>query len=344
MRSRYLFLILCALSLPLISGYSMGEEMGGFFPSIPSEFMGDNISFSFDPTGWCVEDVKVYGTEIVDKMCLPQEYAWSFENHGFSIRTKGYEFSIGNFSEPSMVYKSAEKGSIEIVLCDDVSVDEDNLVIEKGNVFGQIISDGQVDINGHSLLISFDKEGVFQIRFYLKSPSESIPSQSSFKDALSDAFKLKKIGAEVRIEMGEFSTVSYNDIRVEPVEIGEKRAVLTVSSNETEGKCIYMHLDMNISEPRVILDGSEIREGSYYDALFSTGNEAVWNITVTDGERSLMVYIPHFSSHTLVVEESYPQSSGHSTNNHISYVLPLMLAILISSVATAALIVRKRKP
>ena len=343
MRLRYFLLVVCTLSLPLLSGYSMGDEMGGVFPAIPTEFTGDNISFSFDPVSWCVKDVRAYGVEMIERMCLPQGYTWNFENQGFDIRTKGYEFSVGNFSEPSLIYKSAGKSVVELSLFDDVSVDPVEMVLEKGRIRGEIISDGDLKMVEGGLQISFEKSGVFQIRFHLSGSQQSQSSGTSFKDALSDAFKLKKIGAEACIEKGKFTAVSYNNITIKPVEIGERRAVLRVSANESTGKCIYIHLNLNISNPKVLLDGSEIGEGSYYDALFSTGNVPVWNITVSEGERSLVVYIPHFSEHTLVVESTTVHSAQPTTPSSISPVTPIIGAVLISLMAAIALAVRKRK-
>ncbi|GEM_PF-2858726 len=342
MRLSYLFLIICALSLPFISGHSYGGvSYTGWWNG---EFNGNNISFSFDSSEYEIKEIKAYGVPIIEKILLPPTY-WvnSISLGELYIQTPLYNISIGNFSEPSLVLKSFSHKNIEIFVSDGAEIGNKGASIEKNGVHAEIISDSPLKLKGNKITIEMEKGDIVQIRFYMKSDHEQ--SSDAFKNAISSAFELHRIGAEAHVMKGAFSSISYNNISIKPLKIEEKRAILSIKSSDSEGKCIYLHLSMNATKMRVLLDNESVKEGSYYDALFSTGNEAIYNLTVSDGDRALLLYIPHFSEHTVTIESAENSVIyGPESPSPESSFIPVIVALLISIIAGALLIFRKKEP
>ena len=343
-------LLLSVVSLLSLSGYSMGEEyMGGV--SDTYKFTGENISFSFNMEDWAVENITVYNVSIIDKICLPPSYYSSMSKMqfgNFHIQTSDYNISVNSISGsgPSVSYSAIGDSAIKIYLKNGVSVSRDGVIsIEKSGVKGDIVTDGSIEIEGKVIKISLEKGERALFRFYEKMGSES----ETISDAVSDALKLHRIGAEARLDMkkGNLSVMPYNNISIEPVRITDKRAVLKISSDEHEGKSIVLHISMEYENMSVLLDGKNVSKGSYYDALFSTGNESVYNITESEGSITLIVYIPHFSEHTLTIEEENvsaensvnPQVSGESGGFGI---ISVLTAIALSALAGMALFWKRR--
>lgn len=343
-------LILSVISLLLATTYSVG---GGYNTISDSNytFIGKNIGFSFDFEDWEMEHVSAYNVSLIEKICLPSAHyspISGFKSYGnFNIETGGYKLSVSNFSSPSISYMSLSQSIVKIYFKNGVSIENNSILsIEKEGVKADIISDGGIKINGRTVEISLENGDNLQIRFY-KACSESAHHQ--LDNALINAFKLRKIGAEAQIDMKKenVSFISYNNISMKKVSFEKKKIVLKIISEDREGRCIILHLSINSTNISVLLDNEKVNEGSYYDALFSTGNESVYNITESDGSVTLIVYIPHFSEHTLTIEEENvsaensinPQVSGESDGLSM---MAVITAIALSALAGIALFWKRR--
>jgi hypothetical protein len=331
------------------TGYAMGDFLGSSGQSY--NFNGNNIKFSFDADDWQIEGVEAYNITMIDKLCVPSssEFFGGLHIPGeFKLETKEYEISVGNFSEPTISYKALEKSSLKMYLDDGVEIEKEvdmnensGLSFKKSGVNMVLITDGVTKTYEKTISVSLDKGETLIIRFY----RGGVGAQETFKDAMVNAFKLHRIGAEVKVDVlrGNASFISYNNISIKPLEIEKSRISLKVKSNDTEGKCVVLDLPAISKNLSVYLDGKEIEKGSYYDALFSTGNESVWNMTFSDDGPKLLVYIPHFSEHTLTIEENNIEPAmPNCPPGHLSWVLPLLMAFIVSGIAAVVLFKKKR--
>ena len=348
LRYRLLSITLTALLLSS-TGYALGD-MGDWgdhtWPGLSDGFKGQFIEFSFDIDSWSVQELSVGGEVIADKIWLPKAVPKDFakESGSFNLLTFEYSFTITDFSSPVLVYRAYKNQILKIDLNRDVSTKtgDSGLLLEKNSVSADLIFSGDIETRGRIMEINMKNGDMLQIRFSISSPHSDT---DAFDDALQDALSLKKLGAEGYVKDGNFSFVSYDNLSITPLSMSEKKMVFSVESSESSGKTVTLHISSgNFTEPSVLLDGVPVKKGSYYDALFSTGNEGIWNCTEADGELVILVYVPHFSTHALTIEEGRTTQDVGPVPPGVSSVspIPIIIALLVSTFAGILLVWRKR--
>lgn len=349
LRYRLLSITLFALLLSSAGyvGYVSGErgsygaaDEGFVWPGPSYGFDGQFISFSFDPDAWALKDVSVKDVVIIERMWLPREMPTYMEKGAFfTLHTSEYSLNVTDFSSPVISYKAHGDTTLKIELDSEVVIKNGNagLLLSKGNVSADVIFSGSIDIHKNILNIGMKDGDVLRIRFSVSSVSGS----NDLENALQDALSLKKLGAECYVKDGDFSFVSYDNVSMNLMEREKKKMVFSVDSSESSGKTISLHISGNFTNLSVLLDGLPVEKGSYYDALFSTGNKAIWNCTVAENDITVLVYVPHFSTHTLTIEETSPHPYLVSSP-HVS-MMPVIGALLVSIIAAVVLIWRRKR-
>ncbi len=325
-----------------------GENEGGLFPhpETPITFDGRYINISFDSEKNVVR-VSVYGVPVVSALCLPSaDFVSSADMNGsFVLSSDRYVLTVSDYSSPSITYKGMYGQRISVSMEEgvDLHMEGSSVILEKEGVTGEIFAGSGISMSDGCVYISVERNGLFQMRF---SRQENGTAGNAVKAALSNAFSLHRVGAEAFFDSSGFSYVSYNNISIKPVKIQKKEIEMSVVSNDSTGRSILLHLGpANLTNISVLLDGVPVEKGSYYDALFSTGDRAVWNSTGTGSNLTIILYVPHFSEHSVVIREV---SSGGallspSPVRQQSALPPILVAVLLSALAAAALFYNRRK-
>ncbi len=317
------------------------EDFGGEMPDPGGGFDGENIRFSFNVGEWIVGDIYVHDVLMIEKIYLPYAPFYDFrsERSTFEISASSYNLTVNDFSSPSIVLRAMGASSLKIEAGYGTRVEKSDsgLTLENDGISGEIVTGGGLTFSGRSIDVSMKNGDVLLIRFSV-SPESSEKDVDELHCALSNAVSLRRLGAEGYLKGKDFSFVSYNDLSIIPVELEEDRMIFSVASGDAGGKSVFIHLSSsNLTNITVLLDGAPVKEGSYYDALFSTGNEALWNCTRIDGELGIAVYIPHFSKRVLTIEESQESAAVLPGGGGVSP-LPLLGAALVSVFAAVILI------
>ncbi len=351
MALKKVFLTVAVLSL-LVGGTAGvlglgGEDFGGEMPGPVGGFEGENIRFSFDAGEWSMYDVYVHDVLMLERIDLPYvlPYDFRYERSSFGISASAYNLTVSDFSSPSIVYRSMVDSSLKIEVGHGVAIEKSDsgITLEKDGISGEITAGGEITLTGGNIEVSLKGGDVLLIRFSF-SLEGSEDDSDELHCALSNAVSLHRLGAEGYLKGKEFSSVSYNNLSIRPVELEDDRVVLSVASNDSSGKSLFLHLSSaNFTNISVLLDGVPVREGSYYDALFSTGSEALWNCTKTGDGLGIAVYIPHFSDRVLTIEEIQESSVIPSSAKAVSP-LPLLAAAILSVFAATILILKRKGP
>ncbi len=335
------FALLLVLLLVLPPVVSAGVDSDSSEPSylwpLPPEpvTIYGYLSFSYDADAGFIKNVSVNGTLLIERVSLPpenhlmkseEEYSGTFSNSEYKITYMGLD-------NPSITIKALSEMtcSIEGVVKPE-RVSEGVFEISVPGARASVTTDGSVDEDG-ACEISLSQGEMVIIQF-----SES---KVSADRSLLDAMSLSKVGAEVSVKGGEFTSVTYANVTVEKIYIERNRWSFRVSSEDHRGKCIIFHINTtgNLS---VLIDNVPAEKGSYYDALFSSGPDPVWNAT-TEGEKTTVyVYVPSFTDHTVTIEDEQPPSSSSTPTSAQPLILPVIVALVLSAGALFAALRRKK--
>jgi hypothetical protein len=106
-----------------------------------------------------------------------------------------------------------------------------------------------------------------------------------------------------------YDQMRYGDLNIELLVADPDRLELNISSEKEQGKVIIINIDPDsvpsLENLTVFMDGTVVRQvDDPLQVLYASGssmNDAVYSIVHDDDHVNLIIYIPHFSSHSLVI-------------------------------------------
>ncbi len=163
-----------------------------------------------------------------------------------------------------------------------------------------------------------------------------------------------KIGAQIYISPNNMDFVNYSYQMHVQLQLREKNRIrLTLSSENSEGKGIMIALQngtLNYGKNyrlNVTLDGKEVSRASYAEVMNATG-DARYAVMESDGTLYLMLYVPHFSTHTVEIESdpigaSSDGEEGATSTSSVpllstTILIVILVAVIIVGVIAAVLI------
>ena len=285
-----------------------------------------------------IKDVALGGEPVIKRISLPcSPFPLYNGTMDFGVvHTEFYDLSYESLVESMILIKANEDMTCTVDI-PSYSWEKENggWTYENGDTVVSMNTDGDC-YNGRFSLSSGE---VLVLRFSLAEQESG--GVSAPDDAVADAVSLSHIGAEVSVSADNWSSLEYDGVKVSALEISSERLSFSVSSDEAEGRCLVFHIADSMGDMRVLMDGSPLKEGSYYDALFSSGDEGVWNAS-SDGSGTIVyVYVPHFSNHTVTIEKA-ESASAPQTSEGGPVIVPVLLAVMISAGALFAVVRRKK--
>jgi len=203
-------------------------------------------------------------------------------------------------------------------------------VILEGAVDARLlISNGEANIDNGSISITTMGNSSTSVIFV--EPTQWV-IEDKIKNMVMKEIQKGKVGAEMYIGENGCDLINYSyEMKAQIMHQEKNHLRLKISSESPEGKVMIMHVDKNMlrydAQHRIMvkLDGKNITEGSV-DAVMNGGTEAKYAVVDNGDSVTLMVYIPHFSEHTLDVE-SEPVEGGEI--NGFTMENPLLIALII---------------
>jgi len=222
-----------------------------------------------------------------------------------------------------------------------------------GTLGGTIIYTGTAQVSGNTITIALGTNTFDFGNYSFKGGSAVFISDETWqhlseqlREKLMNAIAQGKVGGELKIHGNREDFVNYTYGFNVQVQNNEKNKIqVQVQAESHEGKVMIM--DINKSQMqydaqhqiKVKLDGKELKMSSETEVLAAQGTEGKYAVVDNGNYVTVMVYIPHFSDHTLDVE-SQPTVLGEITGN------PLIIGAIVAAiviVAVAAVVVIKRR-
>jgi hypothetical protein len=136
-------------------------------------------------------------------------------------------------------------------------------------------------------------------------------------DQILDAIKDNRLGAEMSLVCGDkgvsFDATEYHpDITMNIIDGRKGFVQLEISSSVHQGRAVLISLDQQsmIGDMRVLIDGNAVRQANNSaEVLYADGDrasDACYFITKEGNTSSVTLYVPSFSTHSIVIESSLP--------------------------------------
>jgi len=118
-----------------------------------------------------------------------------------------------------------------------------------------------------------------------------------------------------------------------PVEVGAMRIELRVVGNFSEGRLLVIHLDASnleeLGDSKIFFDEVGIEKMDPVDILTYDGEEARYSIIETENGLEYLVYIPHFSEHSIAIQSVTKGTSDGSGFNGLFLTIGILMGVVV---------------
>ncbi|RLF39601.1 MAG: hypothetical protein DRN12_06755 [Thermoplasmata archaeon] len=246
--------------------------------------------------------------------------------HGVVWRVNGENASIEIHDNPIALLKIKTWKSPQRITFypnDNINVTlrNNNSITLKGLINGTIIlaSKGEIEVSNTSINVTVEESRgciLFLAQPYMNN-SVYLQNHHRYEDRIWNHIAKKKVFARILVD-DENKTDEMVFLNGSATCIASKNHVRIEINATGEGKTIVIDLSnriFNVSKIKVMIDGENISSEDYNDILNETGG--IPKYAVINGSNGLLtiVYIPHFSDHTIEIstasaEASIPETPG----------------------------------
>ncbi len=338
----------------------------GGFQYVNGTVSGEYVNFEIDSKSGEIWDYTVNNTTVFTHISYEKETIGKIWIRGATFMYAGTSFGMDNWDRKNMslntnwrfihahdnpvgVLHIVEHGSdvITYELGEGINATLVNsTIILSGAVDARLlISNGVANINASKITIKTVENGTTSVIF-VEPASWHMPKK--IKDVLMKEIQKGRMGAEMYIGQNRTDFINYSyEMHAKIMHRERNHIRLQISSDTPEGKVMVMHAEKSMlqydSHHRIIvkLDGKNISEASADDVM-NGGNEAKYAVIDNGDSVSIMVYIPHFSEHTLDVE-SEPVEGGEITGAlENPLVMGLVILVVLGVIAAIVWKVKSR--
>jgi hypothetical protein len=157
-------------------------------------------------------------------------------------------------------------------------------------------------------------------------------------DEVLDAISHNRLGAEISMVCGDngvsYDTMEYHpDMSLSMVQGRKGFVQLEISSDVHTGRAVMINLDSQsmAGEMKILLDGKQVRmANSTAEVLYASGqgsSDACYYVTEQDSTSSVVLYVPSFSTHSIVIESSLPVPELTTTSGALIVIAAALVAI-----------------
>ena len=319
-------------------------DIGGFNYS-SGHAQGLFVSFNINPKTGEVENYTLTNTTVFSKITYKTQTTGRVIVHGSILMYAGYAISMkmgkhhGNHTNitthfewrmliahdnPAGVLHILTRGNdtLTFTLAPNITVANKNTtdhfteISLGGNITGKLlISQGNVSVNGTT--ISIHTGGIRGSNIIFLVPAKwYIPGK--IEREVMHAIEKGKMGGQMYICDRGHDFVNYTSgLQMRIMEKEKNRIRISVSAEEHQGKLLMLTIEKDVLQYgknktlKVMLDSKEIKMEQYSRVLNESQNAAYAVINDTDTV-TILIYVPHFSEHTLDIQ-SIPVSSSSET-------------------------------
>ncbi len=334
---------------------------------------GTFVSFSIDPNTGEVSNYAVNGTTVFSQVTYENDTNGEVEVNGPVLWYYGFGTQV-NWSNhnprwntmwrfihvhdnPAAVFHIVVYGedtiTYRLASGESAKVTGNHTIVINGTVQGTLIFSGKATVEGNEIKIKIGESNYEFGNYTYKGGSVMFIRTNAWhfrervRNMIIRAIAEGKMGGEIRVgENGKSDFVNYTygfHARITHQETNRLR--LTVESESHEGKVVMITVDKDKlqydSSHKVVvkLDGKEIRMTSE-DEVLAGGSEGKYAVIDGENEVTVMVYVPHFSEHTVDVESQPESVTTEIMGNPI--LLGAGIAIVLIIVIAAVIILRRR--
>ena len=257
------------------------------------------------------------------------------------------------YGQDKITYKLASQINAEIT--------SKHMIVINGAISGVLIFTGSASINGDQITVSLGNAnytfGDYTFRggsvTFIRTDDWQVPQ--NVKNKIINGIKDGRVAGQIDISSGgssDFMNYTY-DFHAS-VSVNMNSINVVVSSENHSGKVIVINVDKNKlqynSNHKIVvkIDGREAKISTDTDVL-AGGNENKYTVINGTAEVTVIIYISHFSSHTLTIESESVSSSGTNENSggnsFTSWLLnPILIVIIVVIIVIiiVAVIIKKR--
>ncbi len=243
--------------------------------------------------------------------------------------------------------------TITYTLADGITASVENKTVYlSGAINGLLlISNGVATVNGNTITVKVGELGYEYGNYsvhagsvvFVRTTEWRVPQQ--IRNKIMEGIEEGKVAGELCVCNGTHDFVNYSYQFQVQVKVQERnRLQLQVSSENPEGKVMVINAnkeDLQYDAQHKIIvkfDGQMAKETTVDDVM-AGGTEAKYAVVDNGDYVSVLVYIPHFSTHTIDIESQSTDVITTVTSN------PLMIAgiaIAVIAIIAAAVIIKKR--
>ncbi|GEM_PF-1660028 len=325
------------------------------------QYSGYFVSFAFDAKEGTIYDYTMKGTvnrTVFSSVSIEKEDASAVPVvHGavFLFNAADWNLVIHNNAPALMSIEKAGGASVEVtyILAEGITAEEGangSYILNYGEQTALLLyGDNEAELENNTITIEL-ATGSIVFRGYSLG-AESAPG-AVFRNLVQERRALGEISVTgTGAERAEDAATYCEGARIEVREMEQKRMELRVSDTDPEGKIVKICVDkesLGIDSPervQALFDGENAVKKQDMNSLvqaMENGEQKAAYVAYEDGEQmNIYVYIPHFSEHTLTIEESTATSETGSIGNIPITTMALAGLALVAVIAGVVFLKRR---
>ncbi len=383
MKKMWILVLAAIIAIPVVPAIATGGNMHysggcqiGQFNYTNGFAAGKYVSFQIDDKTGEIENYKVNGTSVFQSVTYENEtygnvwtrravlfYYGMGEKINFTNPTQGKMNFMWRFmhihDNPAGVFHMVVYGEDTVTYKLASGIDAiktgNHVITLNGTISGILIFTGNAKIGSNEISITLGTKnytfGNYEFKggsvIFIRTGAWNIPSK--IKEKVINAIQQGKMGGEMDINEKANDFINYTYGLHANLKVREKNNIqIAVSSENSEGKAIMINVDkstMNYDEHHNIIvkiDGNKIKMTNENDVL-AGGNEGKYAVVDNGNSVTILVYIPHFSSHTLNVESQETSSISGTIGSLIGnpVILAAIAIIIILIIAGVIILIKK---
>ena len=360
-----------------------GGCMVGHFNYTNGFAQGEFVSFNINPQNGEIQNYVVNGTTVFESVTYENETTgrvWVkgpslfYYGQGAALNVSGMEqpklkfmwrflhvhdnpagvFHVVVYGQDMITYKLASGLNAEIT--------GKHLIMINGAISGVLIFTGTAQVNGDQITVKLGNAnytfGDYTFHggsaVFIRTDGWQIPQD--VKEKIINGIKDGKVAGQVDVSgRGSSDFINYTYDFHANVDVSTSGVNVVVSSENHTGKVVVINVDKSklqydASHKIVVkIDNKEVKASTVNDVL-TGGSDSKYVVINGTSEVTVMVYVSHFSSHTITVESQSESgtSSGSGTStgsdilNYLENPIVLVIIIVIIIAIIAAVIIAKR--
>ncbi len=384
MKKLWILIIAGLMMIPATAMVSSANEMEhqtgcyvGHFNYSSGSVQGEFVSFNINPESGEIQNYEVNGTMIFESVTYQNDTTGNVWVKGASLfyYGQGATLNISNFEHPKMNFMwrflhahDNPAGVLHIVvyggdvitykLASGLNAEPmgKHMVIINGSASGVMIFTGTASVSGDEIKVTLGNLNYTFGKYvfhggsvvFIRTDDWQIPSR--VKEKIINGIKEGKVAGQIDVSgKGTTDFVNYTYDFHASVQMKKNGMSVFVSSENHTGKVVVINVDKSKlqydSHHKIVVkvDGREAKMTTDTDVL-AGGTENKYVVINGTGEVTILVYVSHFSSHTIDIESQSTGASSTGTINVVKWMEnPLVIVAIVAVIAVVAAIIIKRR-